>query len=303
MPELPEVETIARGLDKKIRGNRILRFDILDNKLASAPVPLTGATIDKVYRLGKQIVFVLKLDSDVLYLVIHLRMSGRLLLQEKNESNSLSENFANLDEILKESEIYLTNKISLKTSTRKLNCFIRAIIKADHHIIYFFDIRRFGTFKWEKNKPSLPAGSLDPLDRNFTVQKLKMFLDKSVNQEIKNFLLRQDRITGIGNIYASEILFRTGTSPFEKCGNISDNKIILLYEQIRAVLIEAISNSGTTLSDYQTEEGKSGEYQNQLKVYGRENLSCYCCGSKVIRVTQQQRSTFYCPKCQKKTRK
>ncbi len=111
--------------------------------------------------------------------------------------------------------------------------------------------------------------------------------------------MRQDKLIGIGNIYASEILFDSQISPLKIASSLSDRKIAVLYHSIRKILFAAIDNCGTTFSDFQDAHGLTGEYQNFLKVYGRVDEDCLNCNVKIKRVVQGGRSTFYCPKCQR----
>ena len=124
-------------------------------------------------------------------------------------------------------------------------------------------------------------------------------LKKSKNSPIKQFLLRQDRIVGIGNIYASEILFISKVSPLRKCGTITLYEAKILIKNIPKILKAAIKHNGTTFSDFQLEDASTGNFQNFIKVYGRDGQKCKSCRSTITKITQAQRSTYYCHNCQR----
>ena len=172
---------------------------------------------------------------------------------------------------------------------------IRMTFDFSNRKIAFVDVRRFGTVKLLKE---LSATGVDPVKKDFSYQ---VFLEliQSTAQPLKNFLMRQDKITGIGNIYASEILFLSKLSPLRNTKDLNSKEYKVLYKNIIKILNKAIENCGTTFSDFQTTTGDTGNYQQFLKVYQREGLKCIRCKAKIKRIIQQQRSTFYCSKCQK----
>jgi formamidopyrimidine-DNA glycosylase len=267
MPELPEVETVARQLAPLIEGRRVRRLRILDPRLRSGRTPpVAGRKIEAVSRSGKRVLIRFSEAAgrgSPLWLAVHLRMTGRLVWTEKAPA---------LDRV-------------------------RARFQLDRGALLFMDVRRFGTFDWYRTPSEAEPDGLDPLSRRLTPGELGRLIG-GTRQCLKAWLLRQDRLVGLGNIYASEILHRAGLSPFREAGTLNDKEIGRLRSAMRAILTRAIRNCGTTFSDFQDARGVEGGYQNLLAVYGREDEPCRRCGAPVERVVQQQRSTFFCPACQ-----
>jgi formamidopyrimidine-DNA glycosylase len=164
--------------------------------------------------------------------------------------------------------------------------------------VLFYDVRRFGTIKLHRSLDEARSTGVDPLDRAFSAAGLRRLLGQS-QQAIKPWLLRQDRLAGLGNIYASEILFEAGIDPMREAGSLTRDEASRLHRSMRRVLKRAIRHCGTTFSDFQDARGLTGSYQRYLKVYGREGEACSVCGGPLQRVVQQQRSTFFCPRCQR----
>lgn len=265
MPELPEVETIARQLGPLVAGRRILRCEILDPKLAAvAPGLLTGALFSGVRRSGKQLAFSLEQRQERFQLYVHLRMTGRLVWRESCTDAPLRH--------------------------------LRATLQLDRGCLLFYDPRRFGTLTLAASGEPECAG-IDPLAPGFTVKTLRQLLADS-NQPLKLWLLRQDRLAGLGNIYASEIMFEAGLHPERRGSSLKPEEAQRLYKSTRAVLRRAIRHCGTTFSDFQDARGLVGRYQNYLRVYGRAGQPCGACGTPVERIVQGQRATFFCPRCQ-----
>ncbi len=270
MPELPEVETVARQLAPAVAGRRIERFSILDELLRKQPTPpLRGRTIVSVFRLGKQVAFELgprpSRDVDPLWLLVHLRMTGRLIAEPEGG--------------------------------RGRPPHLRALFTLDRGRLLFIDTRRFGTFCWVRDlEEGRPAG-VDPVSPEFTPERLDALIEGSPSP-IKPWLLRQDRIVGLGNIYASEILHVCRVSPHRAAGSLKRRERRALHRATVEVLERAIENCGTTFSDFQDARGVEGSYQQFLAVYGREGERCKRCRGTVEKIVQQQRSTFWCPRCQ-----
>ena len=174
---------------------------------------------------------------------------------------------------------------------------LRARFDLDRGALLFVDTRRFGTFDWYRARgDSAPAG-IDPLSPELTPPRLEGLLRGST-QNLKAWLLRQDRLVGLGNIYASEILHDARVSPLRDTRSLIDDEIGRLYRSTRKILRRAIRNCGTTFSDFQDARGVEGSYQQYLAVYDRAGLGCPRCRTPIDRVVQQQRSTFHCPGCQ-----
>jgi len=263
MPELPEVEVFVRRL-QPIVGTTIDRAEVLDDRLDLNGSALAGARIHSVTRRGKHIVIHLGEYGD---LVIHLRMSGRLRLRRS------------------EQEIKYT-RLSLRLNSGDT--------------VYFINPRRLGTAIHCSDGFETDLG-VEPLSPSFSTDALAEIAGQS-RSPIKLFLLDQKKIAGVGNIYASEALWRAGISPERKANSLSRDEIRSLHGNIVSVLNDAIDGQGTTIGtsvlDYHPSVGEQGEFQNHLSVYGREAKSCERCGTAIARLKQGGRSTYYCQKCQ-----
>jgi len=268
MPELPEVETVARQLDPLVAGRRIARLVIRDRKLGHADRGrVAGTRILAVRRSGKQVVFDLargRRRTPELFLVVHLRMTGRLLWVGDDEPSPPR---------------------------------ARAELVLDRGRVAFVDTRRFGTLRLFDDAGELAPHGVEPLSDELTAGRLAALLGRS-GQPIKPWLLRQDRLVGVGNIYAAEILFAARVDPRRAAGSLSRAEVRGLHRAIRSVLRRAIECCGTTFSDFQDARGRSGGFARLLAVYGREDEPCRRCGGSIARIVQQQRSTFFCPGCQ-----
>jgi len=289
MPELPEVETVLRGLepvmvDQKIRNAEIRRPNLRWPFPENMSERLTGKTILRLHRRSKYILC--DLDSDET-LLIHLGMSGRMTISGTgNESEDLLGNF------------------QYKPSTP---------VKHDHVIldmqagarISFNDARRFGAMDLIDTKnlfdhKLIKSLGPEPLGNKFNTPYLHTKL-KGKAAPIKSALLDQRIVSGLGNIYVCESLWRAGINPKRLSGKISRKKIDVLIPIIRDVLREAISAGGSSLKDHRQANGDLGYFQHSFAVYGREGKKCSSanCSELVKRIVQSGRSSFYCAKCQK----
>lgn len=263
MPELPEVETTVRGL-KPLLGARIERAEVLDPRLEVSEGALRGAVIQGIKRRGKYIIFDLSTDRS---LVVHLRMSGRLILRCAPEERR----------------------------------YARLILTLDRGTLHFVDPRRLGTAVIEENRFRHRLG-IDPFDPEFTVDRLGEMLSTS-RAPVKPFLMDQKRIAGIGNIYACEILAEAEIDPRRPARSLSPEEVERLRVAALSVLQRAIDRMGTTLgtsiSDYRESSGRYGSFQDRLRAYGREGEACPRCGKAIVRIVQAGRSTYYCPGCQR----
>ncbi len=269
MPELPEVETVARQLEPLLRGRTLRRIEVLDPLLSVPNRNLPrGRVVRKVTREGKQVAILLRACGPrrvVHRLLCHLRMTGRLVWLARNEP---------------------------PRDTRHL----RARLVFDRGVLLFIDPRRFGTLRVVRG-PCDAGPGLDPTARAFTPHALARLLAGS-RQELKPWLLRQDRLAGLGNIYASEILFAARIDPRRPAGSLRSQDVRRLWRSARRVLAHAIACRGTTFSDFGDAGGRPGGFQRRLAVYGREHRACRGCGRPVRRIVQQGRSTFFCAFCQ-----
>jgi formamidopyrimidine-DNA glycosylase len=268
MPELPEVETVARQLDPLVAGRRVRQLVIRDYKLGRSGVAaVRGARVLRVRRSGKQVVFELAVGRRrraELFLVVHLRMTGRL--------------------------VWVAPGAEVPDR-------VRAVLVLDRGRVAFCDTRRFGTLRLHRDPAELAPDGVEPLSDDLTAARLGSLLAGSA-QPIKAWLLRQDRLVGIGNIYAAEILFSCRVDPRRPAGSLTTGELRDLRRGIRSVLRRAIENCGTTFSDFQDARGRRGGFARLLKVYRREGEPCRRCGAPIERIVQQQRSTFFCPGCQ-----
>lgn len=276
MPELPEVETIRRSLLSTVVGRRIGRFDVLTpGILIHDNLPLTGWQIQSVSRRGKYLLFGLQLMAQQATLIVHLRMTGQLLIRSE------------AIEPVRHTHIRL-----------RLDAEDGSKVWLDFH-----DTRRFGRF-WllVLQSGQMPAGLVllgpEPLDDVFTAECLAARFQAHKKLSLKAALLNQSIVAGIGNIYADEALFAAGLAPLRKTGSLSDDEIGRLTDAIRTILALAVDHSGTSLSDYVDGWNRKGRFQEQLAVYGRAGLSCRNCGTPVKSIRLAGRTTCWCPSCQ-----
>lgn len=274
MPELPEVETVARQLAPLIAGRRIERIELFDARLGRPPLrQLYGSTIGRVFRSGKEVVIEARGEPAdehgsprSRWLSVHLRMTGRLIWRAGR--------------------------------ARDARRHLRARFRVDGGAVLFYDPRRFGTLRLHQCAEQTAPPGLDPMSPGFSVEALGELLASSA-QPLKSWLLRQDRLVGLGNIYASEILFAARLHPEKLAGSLSRRQVVRLHRATIDVLEAAIAACGTTFSDFQTAQGLTGSYQRFLAVYGRDGQPCPRCGAAVRRRVQAQRATFWCPRCQR----
>jgi len=278
MPELPEVETIKRELDKAILGKRIADVVVNNAKVIREPKKerfikeLKNAIIKKIIRKGKLLIFELRSRQTRLprkSLTIHLKMTGQLIYPST----------------------------TLGTSPRKAT---RVSFKfADGKILDFNDTRLFGELRliddWRKMKFIKELGP-EPFD--ITAGKFRQMLMKK-KTKIKVLLLDQKFISGIGNLYANEALFRAKIDPRRPANSLSDKETALLFKEIKDTLQEAIHYKGSSVDQYVQLSGKSGNYVQFHQVYDRAGEKCFKCKSKIERISLGGRGTYFCPACQK----
>ncbi len=274
MPELPEVETIRRSLepelvDRVLRNIRIHKADIaLPPTDPEQLTGLRGRRIERVERRAKYLLF--RLDRG-LVLQTQLRMTGRFAI-----GRSLPD-VCEFKHIAAEFEL------------------------DDDRTLFYDDVRRLGGFRllstsaWASEERRLGP---EPLEPSFTPAVLSEGVARS-RAPIKNWLLDQKRLAGVGNIYASEALFLAELDPRRTGRSLDRAEVERLHSAIRETLLGALADSGTTLRDFRSINGRSGRYQNRLRVYGRDGASCRRCSAPVERIVQAGRSTFFCPSCQR----
>lgn len=273
MPELPEVETIVRDLQRSdIIGKSIKKVVVFwprsigEPKVADFCSQLINETIVDITRRGKFIVFTLSRQT----LLVHLRMTGKFSLSEGRSSISSHE------------------RVRLGLS--------------DGRWLHYEDQRKFG--KWyliSHLEARLGELGLEPLSTDFSYQAFRTLLQKS-SQQIKPFLLNQKHIVGLGNIYVDESLWEAKIHPQKKANTLSESKIKALYAAIPMVLKKGIENMGTSLgskqANYFSVSGRRGNHQSHLKVFRRDGRPCPRCQTKIIKIFVAQRGTHLCPNCQ-----
>lgn len=276
MPELPEVELVAKSLDKLVGGRRIVVAELLRERLAPDTAPLlfgeklANSTVNFVHRRGKHVLF--DLDNGRT-LIAHLRMSGRFMLLPVESENPK---------------------------------FTHAVFYLDDETrLVFQDQRHFGLMKIVETRQLHEAKELkklapEPFSDEFSLKYLCETL-KGSKRSLKEFLLDQTKVCGLGNIYASEALFLARINPTKIANSVSVRKARPLYENIREVLREAISHGSTLQVDPENIDGSyfSGGLETNWRVYDREDLPCTNCKTPIIRLKQGGRSTYFCSKCQR----
>jgi len=271
MPELPEVETIVRGLagtlpGATIRSVDVLRPDLIDGESgASFARALEGRRVESITRRAKNIV----MDTGGEYLLVNLGMTGRLFVVKEGDPEPTHPG-------------------------------VRFHLGDGREMLYH-DVRRFGRL-WRMAPEAWAAWEaklgVEPLSDGFTAKWLYDATRKS-RVAVKVWLMDQKRVVGVGNIYASEALFRARVNPRTPADELTRPQAKRICEGVRDVLAEAIEFRGTTLLDYRDAEGEPGEFVRRLRVYDREGEPCLRCHRGINRIVQGGRSTFFCPHCQR----
>ena len=274
MPELPEVETIRRDLAPALEGRTIARLRVLHADILLAPRRRTefqgrveGRRIVAVDRRGKWLLF--RLEDGVL--VTQLRMTGRFCV-----GTGPRPPVADFRHVAAEFDL------------------------DDGRTLFYDDVRRLGGFLWltpEDWKREEARFGPEPLEPGFRAGTLGSALSRG-SAPVKNALLDQSRIAGVGNIYASEALHGARIDPRRPGPSLDEGEVVRLHRSLRSVLRRALENAGTTFRDYRAVNGQSGRFQSRLRVYGREGEPCRRCGTEIRRIVQAGRSTFFCPGCQ-----
>ncbi len=274
MPELPEVETVCRGLAAHLVKARVAHVLVRRRDLR-VPVPthlekaISGKTLARIARRAKYILFHFD-DGQVL--ITHLGMSGRMVL-----GTSAPKRYQKHDHVI--------------------------IGWADGHILIFNDARRFGLMVLTTESalaahPLLKDLGPEPLAKEWNGAHLYETLHAS-QAPVKSVIMDQRKLVGVGNIYACEALFRAAIHPARAASKVKENEADRLAIAIRQVLEEAIISGGSTLRDYVRSSGDAGYFQHHFKVYGRHKLACFTCKTPIAMTRQAGRSTFFCKVCQK----
>jgi formamidopyrimidine-DNA glycosylase len=283
MPELPEVQTVVSDLNRKIKGDIITDFwsdwpkAIKGKSLEAFKKEIKGRKISGARRIGKNI-FIDLSGNKTLY--IHLKMTGHLLVKsEKLKVKSFFDDRVN--QYIHHIWYLGKNKTMEFSDVRK---FAKIVLEDTQRIAELKEIKKLG---------------VDAMSRDFTLKKFKEILEHRKNKSIGLVLMEQELISGIGNIYRSEILFKAGILPARYIKDLSENEIRKIYQAIKKVLEKAIELRGTSDSDYRDTSGAPGNFQKVLRVYRQVGKPCKKCDTMVERSTLGQRSIFFCSKCQK----
>jgi len=270
MPELPEVEVTRQSFAQRIAGARIEAVTMgkpLRWPLGIDPATLAGRTVRGVRRRGKYLL----IDLDDGLLLLHLGMSGSVSFDRRLPPAGVHDHF------------------EMRTS---------------HGTLRLNDPRRFGAVVYAHSEQDPVATKLlgklgvEPLGEDFDLAPFQQDIRKR-KAPIKQVLLAGDVVVGVGNIYASEALFLAGIRPTVRASSLSRPRLARLHQTIRDVLARAVEKGGSTLRDFSNAHGESGYFQLEAMVYGREGQPCKVCATPIRAIRQGQRSTFFCPKCQK----
>jgi len=276
MPELPEVETIRRQLAPALEDRRIEAVHVLDPRWSEPAPPeaiedaLRGRTIEHVGRRGKYLIVSLEDDA---HLVMHLRMTGNLLLATDEQDPP-----------------HLRVAVGLDDGTRLL----------------FVDVRRFGTGDVLLGSDALTDYfesrlGVEPLSTDFTAEALRA-LARGRKQPVKAFLLNQERIAGVGNIYADEALWRAQIHPLRPVGTLKRDQIQALRDGVVESLELGIDSKGASIDDYRHVDGARGSFQDRFVAYSRAGEPCFRCGTPIEKLRAAGRGTYVCPNCQRRPR-
>lgn len=303
MPELPEVETIVRDLNKKVLGRTFVDVWTDFKKMIKRPKnseefqkTIKGKRIQKVWRRGKNIIFDL---SGGLNLLIHQKLTGHLLLGYWTSTPSPPSRKSGP----------LLDRGCWRSKTKgpleeKINTYIHLLFTLDNgQMLALSDLRKFAKVElWNSNqlKESEELKSLgpEPLEKKFSLSKFQEIL-KAKKGKIKQILMDQAVIAGIGNIYSDEILWEAKIHPFKEVSKLSETEFKKIYQAIKKILSLAIRLQGVSISDFRRLSGERGYYDKARKVYRREGEKCHRCRTIIKRVKLAGRSAHFCPECQK----
>lgn len=286
MPELPEVQTVIDDLNKKIKGDAIIDFwsefekSIKGKTLDEFKKAIRGRKILGARRIGKNIFIDL---SGGMTLYIHLKMTGHLLV--KNSKLKVKSNGSYFDDKVNQ---YIRHSWRLKSG----------------RTLEFSDLRKFGKIVLDSTEnishlKEIQGLGIDAMDDKFNLNFFEEILTRKEKSPIGIILMDQSLISGIGNIYRSEILFESGVLPERKAGRLTQEEKKKIFRNTKKILKKAIKYRGTSDSDYRDTSGAPGSFQKVMRVYNHEGEKCPKCGTMIVRGKIGQRSVFVCPVCQK----
>ena len=286
MPELPEVEVVRQSLAKNVTGKKIKKVLVRNRKLrfflhSSFEKELKNKLVNKISRFSKYLIIEL---NNKKFCIVHLGMSGTIHIIKNKEELFTNTSFYNSPNLPKKH-----NHVEFEFSDLKL---------------IYNDPRRFGFFQIIKNQKKLidrfKLYGQEPFDKNFNLKYVTNYF-KDKKKDIKNYLLDQKFVSGIGNIYASEILYLSKINPLTSVNDLSKSQRKNLIINSKKILLNAIKKGGSTIRDFKNTLGISGKFQKEFKVYSREKLKCRRsnCSGIIAKIVQANRSTFLCKICQK----
>ncbi len=309
MPELPEVETIARGLETRVAGDTVesvwtgSRQQPFKSPAAVIAATLEGKRIVRVHRAGKHIVFDLEGESRAEQtLALPTKRGKQKRGKQKSKVRRQTRQAASLQEFGDQTAQWI---VHLGMTGRLVVCEPATEIAKHTHLIAklasgrelrFIDPRMFGKLSVHLHPGGFDPGGVEPLE---VTEERFVALFRGRKTPIKSALLNQKLLRGVGNIYADESLFRAGIRPRRRAAAITREQLGKLHREVREVLREAIALGGSSISDYVDADGEEGFFQLQHRVYGREGEPCLVCATAIRRVVLAGRSSHYCAKCQK----
>lgn len=272
MPEIAEVETVRNTLKRRILHKKIKEVEVyyermIENNINDFKKNLIGESFIDIKRRGKWLIF----ETETYYLLSHLRMEGKYFIKDREEAKEKHEHVI--------------------------------FVFDDDMTLRYADTRKFGRMNLIlkqdlEQTECIQKQGLEPGDKNLTDEYLLQKF-KSKHIPIKTALLDQTIISGLGNIYANEVLFYAKIDPLKPAGSLTKDECGKICEGAREIIREAIQMGGTTIRSYTSSLGVTGRFQQNLKVHKRDGESCFVCGAKIENIKVGGRSTYYCPKCQK----
>jgi len=303
MPELPEVENTVRFLEKKVLQKTFLDVWTDFKWMIKKPKDfeqfkkgIKGKRIEKIWRRGKNIIFGLGSSK---YLLIHQKLTGHLLLGRWKLENARPPG-------LRPGEVgrgKWQSEIEGPLKKDPMNKFLHLIFYLDSgEQLALSDLRKFAKVELlskEELEKELEKLGPDPLERGFTLEKFREILKKKKRGKIKKVLMDQSVISGVGNIYSDETLWKAKVHPLKEISKLTDKEIERIYFTLREILTKSIELGGESISDYRRPDGKKGDFEKIRSVYRREGEECKRCGAKIRRLKVNNRSSYFCPVCQK----
>lgn len=318
MPELPEVESIRRGLEKVLIEQKILSVEVISGKIVSSNSNIRIVDKEKVKEfkkglLNKKITHLKRRAKNIIIeledksiILIHLKMTGQLVYEPKDSQIKNKDTIKSVKiKQNKEANIIAGgHPIDVSYTNPLPNKHTHIIIKLESGTLFYNDVRKFGYVLYYQNQlEAINNGHFvdlgaEPLDSDFSIDYFKKRII-SKNKSIKSSLLSQEIVVGVGNIYADEVCFASKINPNRNCQSLTDSEVENLYTNIKKILRDAIQQGGSSISDYLLSDGSRGNYARSHKVYGKAGEPCYICNTPLSKTLISTRTTVYCDRCQK----